>query len=187
MVSGDICYFIEDKAYQVVGGSLLLIDINKIHKLVNSSGETFERITLVFKREFLEDLFPNNKTLDLLSTFTRDCHLLRFNGSEQNFIEKLFNKMVSEFTKQPPGYEFYLKTLMFELLIYIYRHQEAMPPAITEEISVVNKKYLKLLTISTVITTNVIPYAILPTDSISVLPTSAKLFVIVQASPLQNI
>lgn len=68
MVSGDICYFIEDKAYQVVGGSLLLIDINKIHKLVNSSGETFERITLVFKREFLEDLFPNNKTLDLLST-----------------------------------------------------------------------------------------------------------------------
>lgn len=95
--------------------------------------------------------------------------------------------MVSEFTKQPPGYEFYLKTLMFELLIYIYRHQEAMPPAITEEISVVNKKYLKLLTISTVITTNVIPYAILPTDSISVLPTSAKLFVIVQASPLQNI
>lgn len=38
MVSGDICYFIEDKAYQVVGGSLLLIDINKIHKLVNSSG-----------------------------------------------------------------------------------------------------------------------------------------------------
>lgn len=62
-----------------------------------------------------------------------------------------------------------------------------MPPAITEEISVVNKKYLKLLTISIVITTNVIPYAILPTDSISVLPTSAKLFVIVQASPLQNI
>jgi AraC-like DNA-binding protein len=145
MVSGDICYFIEDKAYQVVGGSLLLIDINKIHKLVNSSGETFERITLVFKREFLEDLFPNNKTLDLLSTFTRDCHLLRFNGSEQNFIEKLFNKMVSEFTKQPPGYEFYLKTLMFELLIYIYRHQEAMPPAITEEISVVNKKIFEIV------------------------------------------
>ncbi|MNO21230.1 Arabinose operon regulatory protein [compost metagenome] len=145
LVSGDVCYFIEDKAYQLVGGVLLLIDMNEIHKLVNAGGDSFERITLVFKREFMEDLFPGNKNFDVLSSFSQKGHLLRFSGAEQSAIEHLFDKMVSEFNNKPPGYEFYLKTLMFELLIFIYRHQEAAPRGATQETRIVNKKIFEVV------------------------------------------
>ncbi|AWV32448.1 helix-turn-helix transcriptional regulator [Paenibacillus odorifer] len=44
--------------------------------------------------------------------------------AQQNFIEKLFNKMVSEFTKQPPGYEFYLNKKIFEIVDYLNRYYD---------------------------------------------------------------
>ncbi|MFC5701884.1 helix-turn-helix domain-containing protein [Cohnella faecalis] len=146
LVAGDVCYFINDKAYQVVGGVMLLIDVDEIHKLVNFSGDTFERITLVFKREFIEGIFPGNHSFDVLSCFLKDRHMLTFSGYEQSFIEKLFDKMISEFTKQPPGYEFYLKTLLFELLIFIYRHLESsQTKAYSEENNIVNRKIFDIV------------------------------------------
>ncbi|GIO70272.1 hypothetical protein BCV73_23590 [Paenibacillus sp. SSG-1] len=127
LVSGDISYFIEDQSYQVVGGALLIINMNEIHKLVNSSKESFERITLLFQEEFLEDMFPYNDSFHVLSSFASGKHFMPLNGQEQSFIEKLFDKMIAEYNKQPPGYEYYLKTLLFELLIFIYRKSSTLP------------------------------------------------------------
>lgn len=145
LVSGDICYFIEDKAYQVVGGVLLIINMNEIHKLVNSSGESFERITLVFQEEFLEGLFPNNDAFNVLSSFASGKHCIRLGGQEQSFIEKLFDKMISEYAKQPPGYEFYLKTLLFELLIFIYRKIDSLPTIEQMGANPINKKIFEIV------------------------------------------
>ncbi|GGG58916.1 AraC family transcriptional regulator [Paenibacillus radicis (ex Gao et al. 2016)] len=127
LVSGDISYFIEDKSYQVVGGVLLIIGMNEIHKLVNASGESFERITLLFQEEFLQDLFPYNNSFDVLASFSSGKNFMRLTGQEQSFVEKLFDKMIHESVKQQPGSEFYLKTLLFELLIFIYRKTESLP------------------------------------------------------------
>ncbi|WP_025708493.1 helix-turn-helix domain-containing protein [Paenibacillus graminis] len=99
----------------------------------------------MFKREFMEDLFPDNKNFDVLSGFSQKGHLLRFSGVEQSAIERLFDKMVAEFNNKPPGYEFYLKTLMFELLIFIYRHQETSPRRTTQETGIVNKKIFEVV------------------------------------------
>jgi len=124
LVSGSISYFIEDKIYPVSAGMLLFININEIHKLINNSNEPFERITLVFKKEFLDDLFPGNHSFDVLTSFLSGKNMLPLSGQEQRFLERLFDKMIHEFTKQPAGYEYYLKTLLFELLIFIYRKSD---------------------------------------------------------------
>ncbi len=145
LVSGDICYFVNDVAYQVVGGALLMIDVNEVHKLVNSSGETFERITLVFQKEFLDDLFPADKSFNVLSGFVEGHRLLRLSGSDQAFVEKLFDKMVAEFAKRPPGYEFYLKTLLFELLLFIYRSVQAASQSVQETGGVIHRKIFEIV------------------------------------------
>ncbi|MEI0737941.1 hypothetical protein VQ056_16810 [Paenibacillus sp. JTLBN-2024] len=69
LVSGDICYFIGDRAYQAVSGALFVIDMNEIHKLVNAGGASFERVTLEFKKEFLDDLFAGGMPVDVMSVF----------------------------------------------------------------------------------------------------------------------
>ncbi|WP_139993250.1 AraC family transcriptional regulator [Paenibacillus paridis] len=141
LISGSINYFIEDQVYSVVRGVLLFININEIHKLVNSSGESFERITLVFKKDFVDALFPNHDTFDVLSTFLTGKHMMRLGRQEQTFVEQLFDKMIHEFNNQPPGYEFYLKTLLFELLIFMYRKNESDSIERTETHSVHHKVF----------------------------------------------
>jgi len=145
LVSGDTCYFIDDKAYQVVGGMLLIINMNDIHKLVNSSGKTFERITLEFKKEFIDCIFPNNQSIDLLSSFAKGLPMIKLSGQEQIFIEQRFDIMINEYTQKPPGYEFYLKTLLFELLLFIYRKKDSNSrPAFTEA-NLINKKIFEIV------------------------------------------
>lgn len=145
LVSGDISYFIEDKSYQVVGGALLIINVNEIHKLVNSSRESFERITLLFQEEFLEDMFPYNDSFHVLSSFSSGKNFMPLNGQEQSMIEKLFDKMIAEFIKQPPGYEYYLKTLLFELLIFLYRKTSTLPAAEHDGSNPINKKIFEIV------------------------------------------
>ncbi|MDQ0091534.1 AraC-like DNA-binding protein [Paenibacillus anaericanus] len=145
LVSGDICYFIDDKAYQVVGGVLVIINMNVIHKLVNSSGDSFERITLEFKKEFLEGIFPDNQFIDVLSSFAKGLPLINLSGQDQGFIEKRFDKMIHEYSQKPPGYEFYLKMLLFELLLFIYRKMDSIPDPPLSEVNLVHKKIFEIV------------------------------------------
>ncbi|MCR2823494.1 AraC family transcriptional regulator [Lederbergia panacisoli] len=121
LVSGNVYYFIEDKTYHVSNGTLLIINKNDIHKLVNSSGTTFERVTLLFKNEFIENILNSGWEYDVFSIFTSGRNIVRLDVNEQNVIENLFDKMVREFNVQPAGYKDSLKILLLEVLIFIKR------------------------------------------------------------------
>lgn len=121
LVSGELYYFIGEKTYQVVGGVLLFINMNDVHKLVNSSQTTFERITLLFKKEFLNDFFNPERVAEQLSFFELDFHVIRLAGNEQNYIEDLFHRMIHEGMQEQAGFEQYQKILLMELLLFINR------------------------------------------------------------------
>ncbi|MBS4220451.1 AraC family transcriptional regulator [Bacillus sp. FJAT-49711] len=121
LVSGNVYYFIEDKTYQVSNGTLLIINKNDIHKLVNSSGTTFERVTLLFKYEFINKILNTGWGYDVLSIFSSGRNIIRLEVNEQNVIENLFDKMVFEFKIHPAGYEDSLRILLLEVLIFIKR------------------------------------------------------------------
>ncbi|MWV46785.1 AraC family transcriptional regulator [Paenibacillus sp. HJL G12] len=145
LVSGDICYFIDDKAYQAVSGALLIIDMNEIHKLVNSSGASFERVTLEFKKDFLDDLFPCGLTVDVMSSFSRGRPFVKLSGQEMSFVERLLDQMIHEFTKMPEGYEPNLKTLLFQLLLFIHRKMSASPAADQTAVNSIHKKTFEIV------------------------------------------
>ncbi|GFZ92388.1 AraC family transcriptional regulator [Paenibacillus marchantiophytorum] len=121
LISGDFYYFIGDRTYQVAGGTLLFMGINEIHRLVNSGNNTYERVTLLFKKEFLQDYCTNEQREDLLELFESDYRSLKMTGKEQYFIEDLFQKMIYEGKMRARGYEQYQQLLLMELLLYLNR------------------------------------------------------------------
>ncbi|NEW08352.1 AraC family transcriptional regulator [Paenibacillus sp. SYP-B3998] len=144
-ISGEIYYFVEDKTYPIVSGSLLFININDLHKLVNSSGKPFERITLLFKQQFFSNFMINNDNFDLFSSFTSSSNILRLKGSEQSFIENLFEKMIHEESRQPPGFVHYQQLLLIELLIFIKRKVDAGESSSWEEPHRTHKKVFEII------------------------------------------
>lgn len=161
LVSGDLSYFVGDKTYHLVSGMLLFINVNEIHKLVNLSGAVFERITLQFKRELIADLLPKEGEFDVFSAFQADTHLLRLDGSEQSTVEELFDRMVHESLRQPPGHAYYIKILLIELLIYLKRKADSsqnqlagcpqqVHPKIIAIVNFINGNYSQRITLDSI-------------------------------------
>ncbi|KOY16300.1 AraC family transcriptional regulator [Paenibacillus xylanivorans] len=121
LISGDFYYFIGDRTYQVAGGTLLFMDIHERHKLVNSGCNMYERVTLLFKKEFLQHFCTGGQCEELLKLFKSDYRALKMTGKDQYFIEQLFQKMIQEEKKQALGYEQYQQILLVELLINLNR------------------------------------------------------------------
>ncbi|MDR9746729.1 AraC family transcriptional regulator [Paenibacillus taichungensis] len=121
LISGDFYYYIGDRTYQVAGGTLLFMDIHERHKLVNSGCYMYERVTLLFKKEFLQHFCTSGQCEGLLELFKSDYRALKMTGKDQHFIEQLFQKMIQEGKKQARGYEQYQQILLVELLLYLNR------------------------------------------------------------------
>ncbi|WP_433921430.1 helix-turn-helix domain-containing protein [Paenibacillus taichungensis] len=121
LISGDFYYYIGDRTYQVAGGTLLFMDIHERHKLVNSGCYIYERVTLLFKKEFLQHFCTSGQCEGLLELFKSDYRALKMTGKDQHFIEQLFQKMIQEGKKQARGYEQYQQILLVELLLYLNR------------------------------------------------------------------
>ncbi|WP_340003943.1 AraC family transcriptional regulator [Paenibacillus sp. FSL K6-0276] len=121
LISGDFYYFIGDRTYQVAGGTLLFMDIHEMHKLVNSGCNMYERVTLLFKKEFLQHFCTGGQSEELFELFKSDYRALKMTGIDQYFIEQLFQKMIQEGKKQARGYEQYQQLLLVELLLYLNR------------------------------------------------------------------
>ncbi|GGG19866.1 AraC family transcriptional regulator [Paenibacillus aceti] len=127
VVSGELYYFIGDRTYQVVGGVLLLIDMNDVHRLVNSNGAMYERVTLLFKKEFLQSFATAMKEIDPFACFHSGSNAVKLRGQEQNFIENLCDRMIRENTDPSPQSELYVKLLLMEMLIFIKRKWDKGP------------------------------------------------------------
>lgn len=145
LVSGDICYFINGQAYQAVSGALLLVDMNEIHKLVNASGASFERITLEFKKEFLDALYLNGLPIDVMSVFRQRRPFVKLTGQEMSFVERQMGQMILEFTKKPEGYEACLQTLLFQLLLFIHRKMSLSAAAEQTAVHSIHKKTFEIV------------------------------------------
>lgn len=158
LISGDLYYLIGDHTYQVVSGMLLFMNVREVHKLVNSGQHQFERITLVFKKEFLLRFCADQEITKLLSFFDSSCRALKLNAKDQHFIEHLFDKMITEGDTRAPGFEQYQQILLLELLLCVNRkindhHQNHVIASnrthkkVLEVVNYVNNHYMERLQI----------------------------------------
>ncbi|GKU78912.1 AraC family transcriptional regulator [Paenibacillus sp. L3-i20] len=145
LISGQIYYYIEDRTYQIVSGVLLFINMNDLHKLVNVNGATFERVTLVFKKDFLSTLLIEEAGCNLFSYFHSHSNAIKLGGNDQTFIEYHFNKMIQEETNKLPGYDYYQKVLLTELLLFLKRKVDMGPSYNLIESNRANQKVSRIL------------------------------------------
>ena len=122
LLDGRRNYFIQNKVYSVVKGDIVLINIQDIHKTMDSNNSVHERIVINFKKEFIAPLLEDED--DLLSCFLSDHKVINLNVTEQSFVQSILLKMVEEDRRKPKGYLTYEKILLTELLLFINRNME---------------------------------------------------------------
>ncbi|WP_068617328.1 AraC family transcriptional regulator [Paenibacillus tuaregi] len=144
-ISGNLYYMVGDQTHQVVGGTLLFIRASEVHRLVNSSRHLYERITLVFKKEFLHPLCASREIEGMLSFFESGISALKLSGKDQHFVEHLFHKMIQEGDKQAFGYEQYQQILLLELLLFLNRKVHDSGSKHTAETNRTHKKVLEIV------------------------------------------
>lgn len=94
LLSGNRNYFVKDRVYPLNPGDLLLIGSNVLHKTIDGTSSSHERILIEFdERSFLNFIRPEFEA-QLLRLFRGDCSLLHLDENHKKSIEsQLFQIM----------------------------------------------------------------------------------------------
>lgn len=129
-IEGSRRYFIEDSAYVVNAGSVVLIGENQIHKTVSLGDTPSSRIVLNFSREYLERVaqaFPNVDFFAFLSE-ERNHLLTGLTVKQQNQIYGLLQQLLAMEDETSAAADalrrLLLGTLLLELKEHCRRQQE---------------------------------------------------------------
>ena len=121
LYSGDRYYFIKDKTYHIKRGNFVLIKPYDVHSTSSSSKSGYDRILITFKKSYLDGFLQAVKDVNLFECFEKDIHVIPFNFGEQSLVESLLISMLNEFEAKAPGYEYFLKSALVQLLLIVSR------------------------------------------------------------------
>ena len=95
-IAGTRRYFIEDSAYIVNAGSVVLIGENQIHKTASLGDAPSSRVVLNFSREYLEKIAAAFPEVDFFSFLTEEHnHLLsNITVKQQNHIQSMLQQLL---------------------------------------------------------------------------------------------
>ena len=118
-IEGSRRYFIEDAAYIVNAGCVVLIGENQIHKTASLGDTASSRIVMNFSREYLDkimDIFPEVDFFSFLSE--EHNHLLsNITVKQQNHIQGLLQQLLALQEETSPESDALRKMLLATLLL----------------------------------------------------------------------
>jgi AraC family transcriptional regulator, arabinose operon regulatory protein len=117
LVQGERVYFMNGSVYTVSKGELMFISPDTLHSTASSEVHEFERILVHFSHDFVQH--ADSRIAELLPI--AQSGLIRLPVSDQPTIERLLKRMVYECQSESPHYISYVRSLLIELLILIYR------------------------------------------------------------------
>lgn len=120
MRAGERFYFIKDRSYHVKKGDLVLIQPHVLHKTTEAHSPYHERILINFKEPFMEPI--QHTILEGLYTAFEEGPILHPDARELMLIESIMEKMLREQKQPGHGTKGYVRMLLGELLLMIYRH-----------------------------------------------------------------
>lgn len=129
-IEGSRRYFIEDSAYVVNAGSVVLIGENQIHKTASLGDTPSSRIVLNFSREYLERIAQAFPTVDFFAFLSEERnHLLTgLTVKQQNQIYGLLQQLLAMEDETSAAADalrrLLLGTLLLELKEHCRRQQE---------------------------------------------------------------
>jgi len=121
LLSGERYYFIKDKTYHVKSGNFVLINSYDIHCTTYVEGFGYERILIIFKKDFLDGFLDVVDDVNLFECFDKNTPIIKLNFKEQYFAETLLKMMMKEYNTKDKGYSSYLKTALIQLLTFLSR------------------------------------------------------------------
>jgi AraC family transcriptional regulator, arabinose operon regulatory protein len=120
LVQGERVYFMNSTVYTVSKGELMFINPDTLHSTASSDVDEFERILVHFSHDFVAQ---GDARIAELLPFAQS-RLVRLPVTEQPTIERLLERMLLECEAQSPHYVSYVRSLLIELIILVYRIDE---------------------------------------------------------------
>ncbi len=156
MSKGERLYFIKERTYHVKAGDLVLVNMYDLHKTTEAYSPNHERILINFKSDYIQRM-ANGMEESFYEIFQK-FPVLRLNIKEQGAVESILRKMIEEYENKTEGYQTYLRLLLVELLLYIYRHikknkiepieyPNSLHEKVSEIVRYINSHYMDVLTL----------------------------------------
>ncbi|WP_245613748.1 AraC family transcriptional regulator [Alkalihalobacterium bogoriense] len=139
VVNGGRVFFINGKIYTAEKGDMIIIFPNDIHRSTSSEKLKCERILINFHDDFISNDM-RNFVFDRLSKTS----LLHIPINKQAQIEELLENMLRESEEKQAGYEHYVRALLMEVLIELYRHVTKETKRKTESSHPMHQKIIEI-------------------------------------------
>lgn len=138
-------HYLNGKSHETKKGDIFIINYESEHCFYTLDAENTENLSIInccFVPEFIDNLkIEFSLLMNIINVFLYDsmyaeekAHsvFLKLEGENFESIDYIFSKMLDEYTRKEEGYEDYIKLLLYELLISLYRlykldykHQES--------------------------------------------------------------
>lgn len=159
LLDGERVYFINDKAYTVKKGDLVIIHPNDLHHTLSASVPRYERILIYFKPEFISPMAASDG--HEVFPFCQGSGLVKLPIKEQSPIDKAIRDIYTECREKKSGFETCVKLNLSLLLINLQRqmllpdqhpcpHSHPMYEKITDITSYMHENLHKELSLETI-------------------------------------
>lgn len=136
-VDGARRYYIDDGAYLVNAGNLVLIGPDGVHKTGSVDNSAHTRYVMNFSREYLDPLAATMPDVDLFSCFETGVHVLNILPRNQPMVEGVLSRIYERRTDKSGIAQALRRVQLAELLLYLGEY--AASAAAQSEPRIVNK------------------------------------------------
>jgi len=122
-ISGNVTYHIEEKAYSLQPGDILLVGNTEIHKPKIDPDKVYERFVLWIYPDFLEK--NNTEDTNLFQCFQEakenQQHLIRLDSANVESVRRLLDRIEKAASSDEYGKDVLTKALFLQLMVIINR------------------------------------------------------------------
>lgn len=121
LLSGERYFFINNKTYYLKQGDIAFIAKDDLHKSLDAGAVDHERIVVLFKPRFLQQLVSPADQEQLLTPFHQATRTTHLNIHEQQHLESLLFQLLKENHANEICAELLFRSVFLQFLIYLRR------------------------------------------------------------------
>ncbi|RDU23299.1 AraC family transcriptional regulator [Anaerosacchariphilus polymeriproducens] len=122
-LSGTVTYLIEGKAYYLKPWDILLVNHHDIHRPIIDAANTYERIIIWIKPDYIEQ--QKNNSTDITACFTKaiekSFNLIRLESDLLQKIQYLISELETALLSEEFGSDLLSNSLFIQFMVYLNR------------------------------------------------------------------
>jgi len=120
-MSGRVTYIIEGKFYRLKPGDIILINNKELHRTIIEGGESYERIVLWVKPDYVTNLNTDSTDLTMCfeSSARKKYNLLRPDTETMAYLKTIVQKLEKAYYNSGFGSEVLKNAYINELIVYL--------------------------------------------------------------------